>query len=222
MGFSLGRRKSSQQQQSAPLTPEELGGYFGKIDELTGGRLDRYAREGTTPIAYESPEQRARYEAVQYEGATPEQLRALGGAGATRELKANTARRQALEEIDADPAFSVAQKFRARQLTDQDYTDRLDAIAKETEASLAGTAIDESGRRYQAAAEQAQRGFEAGTAADRFNQEEARRRYEAELRNAGLKAEDVERIAGIFFGGKGTRSSGGSMSRGFDSGFSIK
>lgn len=195
MSLSLGRRKSSQQQQSAPLTPDEVAGYFGKIDELTGGRLGGYAREGTAPIDYESPT---------YEGATPEQIRALGGAGATRELKANQARARAIEEIGADPSFSVAQKQRARQLTDADYGDRLDAIAKETEATLAGTAIDESGRRYQAGAD------------------EARRRYEAQLRNAGLRAEDIERIAGIFFGGKGTQSSGGSTARGFDFGFGIK
>lgn len=222
MSLSLGRNKSSSQQQSAPLTPEQVAAYFGQVDSLTGGRLGAYAREGTAPVEYASPEQRARYEAVAYEGATPEQIRALGGAGATRELSATRARREALDEIGADPSFSVAQKQRARQLTDKDYSDRLDAIAKETEATLTGVAVDEAGKRYQAGAEQAQRTFEAGSAADRFEQEEARRRYEAQLRNAGLRAEDVERIADIFFGGKGQSSSGGSTARGFNFAFGVK
>ena len=121
--FGKSRQKSSQssQQQSNPLTPEEVAQYFGQLDELTGGRLGSYAKTGTKP-------------------ATAEEIQALGGLGATRRLEAEQARGGALDRIVADPSLTLAQRQRSSQLSDRDYSDRLDAIAKETEAAKTGLA----------------------------------------------------------------------------------
>lgn len=160
--MSVGKSKSKSS--SAPLSPQQVAGYFQQLDRLVGGRLGEFATGGTP--------------ATPYEGLTTEQLRALGGAGATRESAAERARRQAIEEIAADPSLTTFQRTRARQLADQDFADRLDAIARETEAGLAEMAS-----------------------------EEARRRYEADRLNAALTREDLEALANIFFGGRGQTSS---------------
>lgn len=170
----------------------------------TPGRLLNFATEGTPATPYEglTPEQ---IEEVSYQSLTPEQLRDFGGAGATRELQATRARQQAVEELTADPSLSTFQRQRTRQLTDQDYGDRLDAIAKETEALMTGAAQTD-----------AQRQFEAGKARTDVRSNEAARRYEAALKNANLTREDLITLANIFFGGRGQASSGSGSSSAFN------
>jgi hypothetical protein len=174
--MSVGKSKSKSSSSSKPLTADEVATYFSKIDELSGGRLGDYARTGT--------------QATQYMPLTTEQIQSLGGLGATRELQTNRARAQAIQEIASDPSLSVFQKQRARQLTDRDYTDALDAIAKETEAAIGGTAERDKVRQYQ-----------------------------SELANNALRLEDLQTLAQIFFGGRGQTSSSSSRSSDFSLGF---
>lgn len=127
------------------------------------GRLSAWAQGGTP--------------AVDYQGLTGGQLRALGGAGASREQAAADARRRAIEEINANAGLDVTQKLRATQLQDADTAARLDAIRKETEAQMTQLAS-----------------------------QEAARQYGADVRNADLTKEDLAALAQIFFGGKGATS----------------
>lgn len=116
--MSFGATKSEQQQQqrseSKPLTPDEIAGYFSKLSDLSGGRLNTFATTGTPQL-------------------TTEQIQAVGGLGADRQRALAVARQQAVDQVTADPNLSVAQRQRSTQLTDQDYNDRLTAIAKEIE-----------------------------------------------------------------------------------------
>ena len=161
MGFDTSSSSSSAMGFSAPTGPAFHAAQFGGANLLTRGRLGRLAREGT-------PE-------VDYQALTPEDLRSLGGAGASRELAAQRSHNQAMDQILSDPSLSVAQRQRATQLSDQDYADALDAIAAETEAAL----VDSASR-------------------------ERARSYEAELANAGIDRQDLELILQAYYGGKGT------------------
>ncbi len=157
--MSLGKGKSS----SNPLNPNQVAKYFNRLDELSGYRLGGFARGGTPD--------------VDFRGLSTQQIRNLGGAGATRELKAQEANDQALEQIDSDPSLSVFQKQRARQLNNDSYRSSLDAIAKETEAALSQQANSDNINRFQS---------------DQINSTRLR--------------EDMETLARIFFGGRGTSS----------------
>ena len=108
---------------------------------------------------------------------TAEQLRALGGGGATRTLAAQQAYQDLMQQQRADPTLSAFQKARAGQLATRDLSQQQDAIGKEAEAAIQ-TAL----------------------------QEELKRKYEAQLANAGLTAQDLAAIAAIFYGAKGDKS----------------
>lgn len=162
ISFGLGYGKSKSR--SDPLSPDEVAAYYQELNRLSGGRLGNFARTGT--------------QAVQYDALTPDELRNLGGAGATRRAALRGARADALQGIVSDPSLSVFQRTRARQLTNEEFADRLDAINQETEASLTGLASQEN-----------------------------RNAYLAALRNSELDREDLEALANIFFGGKGDTSS---------------
>lgn len=150
--------KAEQSGKSTQLNPDMVAGYFNKINQLSGGKLNNFATNGTQSL-------------------TNNDIRAVGGQGATRELKTNTLRQQSLNDIMADPSLTVAQKQRAKQLTDQQAQANLDAIAKETEAGLTNVKL----------------GQQANSRAD------------------------LETLARIFFGGKGSnsQSSGTSYNVGF-------
>lgn len=170
--MSFGKNKSSSS--SKPLTAAELDSYYQQINANSGGRLDDWARQGTAE--------------TQYQALTGDQLRSLGGAGETRRAALLQSRRQAMEELDADPTLTAAGRVRARQLTDRGYTEKLDGVNQETEALLT-----------QLAQAQADRG------------------YQASFNNAKLTAEDLDRLAEIYFGGKGSVSTG--KGSGFNIGF---
>lgn len=119
--YNQSKSRSSSTQSSDPLSEGELQQYFDRLDLTSGGRLGTFAQEGTQP-------------------ASVEQIQALGGLGATRRSEAETARAQALERIMTDPSLTIAQRQRSAQLSDRDYSDRVDAIAKEIEAAKTGLA----------------------------------------------------------------------------------
>ncbi len=124
-GSSESEQQSSSSNESRPLTADEVAAYWDKLNALSSGRLDTFAKHGTTPL-------------------TETQLKSLGGAGATRTNQADQARREALDKILADPSLSLPQRQRATQLTERDYADRMDAIAKETEAALTNLAASQA------------------------------------------------------------------------------
>jgi hypothetical protein len=98
MTVSLPNRSRST---TTPSTAQDYTSYFGGLNELTGGDLGRFAKEGTPRL-------------------TAEQIQAYGGLGATRTADVNRQRAQAVEGITADPNLTIAQRQRSTQLTDQD------------------------------------------------------------------------------------------------------
>lgn len=108
--------KSSGSSQSRPLTPGELQQYYAQLDVNSAGRLGQWAQQGTTPL-------------------TEDQIKAVGGLGETRRVEAQRAREDAIQAIVADPSLTLSQRQRSQQLTGREYADRLDAIAKESEAA---------------------------------------------------------------------------------------
>lgn len=113
---------SNQQYSSDPLSADELGTYFGKLNSLSRGRLNTFARNGTKNVAYKGP--------------TNAQVRALGGLGATQKLGIDRAEQEAMDRLAADPSLSVFQKVRGQQLTGQDALEQTQALDKETEAAI--------------------------------------------------------------------------------------
>lgn len=212
--ISVGSKKQTSQESSKPLTPEQVRGYFSDVDSISGGRLGEFARTGTGATDYrgfalagESADGRPTIEAASYQELTPDQLRSLGGAGETRRAAIERSRGRAREEIAADPSLSVAQRFRARQLTDEGASTDLDAVNRETEALLTQLA---GGERQQSFAADAAR----AEAVNKISSEELSRRYQAELAKAGLTAADLDQLAQIYYGGKGTTSTGYSKGTG--------
>lgn len=192
--MSINRKKSS----SNTSTPDDLRGYWEAMNAVSSGAMDEWAQGGTAPVTYDTIDEN-QVRTADYEGLTADQVRAVGGMGATRKNEAEQARRRALEEAAADPNLSVAQRARVSQLTDQDYSARADAIAKETEAALTGLLSQETGRAYQA----------DRANADQVNSvmsEERKRIYNALLNNAQLSLKDKELFGQLFYGGKGTSS----------------
>lgn len=110
---------SKSRSSNAPSAPADYAGYFGGLNDLTGGRLSKFAKEGTPKL-------------------TAEQIQAYGGLGVTRTADVNRQSAQAIGDINADQALTGTQRDRSIQLSDQDTQARLAAINKETEASLTG------------------------------------------------------------------------------------
>ena len=136
--MSFGAQKSSSSQASKPLTPEEVTDYFRQVDILTGGTAGTPAVPGTsevpgTPAVPGTPGRLQKFATEGTPQLSPEQIQAVGGMGADRTRQIDVARKQAVDQITADPNLSIAQRQRSTQLTDQDYNDRLAAITKEIE-----------------------------------------------------------------------------------------
>lgn len=160
--MSFGKNKSSST--SRPLTAAEISSYYDQLNNYSSGRLNDWARNGT--------------EASYYSEMKPEDIRKLGGLGATQIQGITAERDRQNAEINADPSMSVFQRQRARQLNSDGFNDRLRAINAETEAAIANMATGEHTKAY-----------------------------EDELRRKGMTAEDLNTLASIYFGGSGTISS---------------
>lgn len=158
----------------------------------SAGRLSTFAQTGTPAVQYEGAGSRT------YLGDQSARIKALGGLGATQTAEVQRARAAALQQINADAGLDVTQKARSRQLSDNDYADRLAAIAKQSEGAIA-----------QAGLATAQADQQAALA-------EARQKYAADVRNADLSKEDLKALASIFFGGSGNTQSGGGTSSSVD------
>lgn len=188
--MSIGARQNSQKEvseskgwsHSQPSDPWQLAGYYNTLDLVGNGKLSKFAGQGTAPVSYDQ--------------LTAQQLRAMGGAGATRELGAQRVRDDAMQRVTADPRLSQFQAQYAGQQADRDYWAAMDAIRKESEAGLTSLAASQR-------------------LAD----------LEAQKYNAGLSQEDLKLLADIYFGGKGqytteSRESSGS-GRGSGWGFDV-
>jgi len=143
MGKKKAKSKQIQQSQqnSAPLTPKEVSGYFKELSGLTGGRLQNFAQTGTPVTPYEAP--------------SDTQLQNVGGLGATRRNTVLGARETALQEIAANPNLTTFQQLRAKQLADAETKSELDALDKEIEAAITNLAFERAKQKYQAGSEQA-------------------------------------------------------------------
>lgn len=176
----LGKRSAMQGAQGAQAAG--AGGGYGS-GQYGQGRLLNWARNGTAE--------------VDYQGLTPEQLRAVGGAGATRLLAVDRAYGDREEQLGSDPSMTLLQRNYARGLNTREATASRDAVNKEVEAALAGVM-----------------------------QEEAKRRYDAGVRNANLTREDLELLAKMYQGFIGQQSTSSSSStqsgRGSSSGFGFQ
>ncbi len=221
ISVNASKQKSNQQSSTQQLTPKQVRAYFSEVDDISGGRLSRFATEGTAPVDYsgfalagEAPGGRQGIQTASYQELTPDQLRAVGGAGETRRFAIERARQQAVDDQAADPSLSVAQRFRARQLTDRDAGDQLDAVNRETEALITQLAGAEREKSFGADAARAD-------AINRITSEELTRRYQAELQKAGLTAADLDQLAQIYYGGKGQNSSSTGRSSGGSFGLSV-
>ena len=205
--MSLNWSDSDSSSSSRPSTADELQQYWDRVNAITGGNLGTWAQTGTDGVAY-TPIAEGDIRTAEYQRLDPSRVQALGGLGATRKNEATKARQRALEEVTADPSLSVAQRLRARQLTDDDYNARADAIAQETEAAITGLMSEEALRGWQADRANAD-------AINSISAEERQRAYQALLDNAELSQRDLEILAQIFFAGQGNHSQAQSDSDSF-------
>lgn len=123
MSVNLGKSNSKSNQSSDVLSPDEVSAYFDKINELSGGNLSNFAKGNNA-----------------FTGLSPDQIKSLGGLGATRTNQITSERDRVNSDYGADSSLSVAQKLRAQQLNNNSANSNLDAIAKETEAAITGLA----------------------------------------------------------------------------------
>jgi hypothetical protein len=246
MSGNSSSQKSNSVSTSTPLTANQVNRYYRKLNKNSGGRLKDWARSGTEETEYQGVSNASQYFStdlgyqprsadVTYQAVSDDRIKALGGLVATRNLQNQKARQQAIDEITGDAGLTLAQRQRSTQLTDRDYADRQDAIAKEiegqiTQAALEQAQADQAGRMAQAGfdADQWMREYEGrqnqagqSQALAAFLQSEAGRDYEARARNAGLKREDLLALAEIYFGGKGDITTSSSNSRGSSAGGGI-
>lgn len=234
IGGGSNSSKSKSSQSSQPISPKAMQRYWDRLDLNTGGRLNTFALGGTQPTAYAGPGERGVIDAnaisaapVAYEALGPEQVRALGGLGATRSARASRAYRTAIEEALADPSLTTFQRSRTRQNLTRDLVGEEDAIAAEAEAAITALLSQEAGRQLEAATGNATRSQEAAITAATQNQDyladEARKAYEADLTAAGLTAKDLELLANIFYAAKAQKSAGSSKgnSSGWNASFSL-
>lgn len=231
---------------STPLSPNQLMGYNYVMDVSTGGKLGEFQRKGTAPVEYQKDGtvldykpiandvsyDSVAYSPVAYNPVSAADIRALGGAGATRELSAARARQMAIDEMAADPRLSSFMRNRVAQGIHRDYQGNMDAIGKEVEAAITGLKADQAAKLFDAqagqaaklfdaqagqaatrlntqmanrafAAEQAAKAFDAQQMNRSFSADQAAREYAARVRNSNLSREDMLAIANIYFGGKG-------------------
>lgn len=187
--------KSRTRSDARGINPDELTEYFTRQNELSGGRLNQFAKQGTGETEYGG----ANFTNANYTAARPRDIKALGGLGATQLSSIATERQQGRQETAADPSLSIFQRQRSNQLSEQDLDARADAIRKETEAQIGALAAGEAARKT---------GFSADQAARRtgFSADEAGRKYQADVANRQLTREDLATLADIFFGGLTTHS----------------
>jgi len=126
MSAGFGSSKSSSSSNSNPLTADEVASYYAKLNSLSGGRLNDFATNGTPQL-------------------TTEQIQAVGGMGADQQRQLDVARKQAVDQVTADPNLTIDQRQRSTQLTNQDYNDRLAAITKQIEAQKTNLAQNNAG-----------------------------------------------------------------------------
>lgn len=173
MSLGGGESKSESKQESRPSTPQELADYFNTLNSMTSGRLNTLATQGTTPSYYDP--------------LTQEELQAIGGAGATRQVALDTSYADQTDQIASDSSMTYAQKTQANQQAAEAYNQQSDAINKEVEAAMTGLASQEQMRLYQ-----------------------------AELANNQQLAKDLALLSQIFYGGKGQYSTSTSESEGWN------
>ena len=170
-GASLGSSKQSSRSSSRQTTAGELENYFQSLNALSGGQLGNWAQQGTAQ--------------TQYNALTPQQLQAIGGAGATRTAAMNQNLQDQQKQINQNAGMTYAQRNQANQQANNYYNQQVDAINQEVEAAMTGLASQEQMRKYQ-----------------------------ADLANAGLTAQDLALLSQIYYGGMGqvseSRSKGGS------------
>ena len=242
---------------SSPLTNDELASYFDKLNQLSGGNLSTYAKNGTaqtdyTPlqsdVTYKAPSNDVTYKApsadlsyqpvsqdVTYHGVSNDQLKALGGAGATRQVSNDRALQNSLDQIEADPRQSVFQSGYSRLQANREYQTNADAISKEVESALTNAALsqassDQSGRAAQGSfdttqaqntqsAKKDQADFDTTQAQNTqsgkqsqasLNADQLYKVYQALVANRALSSTDLANLAQMFFSGKGQKTSSNS------------
>jgi hypothetical protein len=206
-------------------------GYLQQLDRYTGGkkgrpgRIKQFATQGTQTTQRQGVDPSAAFAYkplnadVGYKSVSPEQLKALGGAGATREMSADRTYQRLLDQVGADPSMSLYQRDVSRKDATRDLADSRDAISKESEAALTSAALaqaqaDQAGRSNQAE-------FDAGQAAKElaarqgkagFQQLEADKQYAAGVANNALAKDDLNTLAQMYALGKGQVSQATSSS----------
>lgn len=178
--------KSESRSDARGINPAELEEYFTKQNELSGGRLNLFATQGTAATPYGG---------ANYSATRPRDIKALGGLGATQLNSIRQERQQGRQETAADPSLSIFQRQRTNQLSEQDLDARAAAIRKETEAQIGALTASEAARRTD------------------FSSDEAGRKYQAGVANRALTRDDLAALADIFFGGLTTHSKSKSVSR---------
>ena len=124
---------------------------------------------------------------TQYNALTQQQLQNVGGAGATRTNALNQSLETQQDQINSNPSLTYAQNTQANQQAMDSYNQQADAINKETEAAITG-----------------------------LSSQEQMRKYQADLANAQLTAQDLALLSQIYYGGKGQYSQGSSSSSAWD------
>ena len=121
--MSVGKSKSKSE--SKVLTPDQVAGYFSKLNSISNGKLNSFAQGDNA-----------------YQGASVDQIKSLGGLGATRTNELTQNRDRVNKEYGSDASLSVLQKLRAQQLNNNSANSALDAINKETEAAISNFSVN--------------------------------------------------------------------------------
>jgi len=116
---SSSNSKTNSESYSRALNAEEVGSYFDKLNSLSSGNLNAFAKGGNA-----------------YQGPSIDNVKALGGLGATRINSLIQDRDRINDNYNTDASLSIFQKLRAQQLNNNDANASLDAINKETEAAI--------------------------------------------------------------------------------------
>ncbi len=172
-GGSIGGGQQSSKSKTRQTTSKELEHYFNSMNALSGGQLGDWAQQGTAE--------------TQYNALTPQQLQAIGGAGATRTAALNQSLEDQQGQINKNPSMTYAQQNQANQQAYNTYNQQTDAVNKETEAAISG-----------------------------LSSQEQMRKYQADLANAGLSAQDMALLSQMYYGGMGQKSDSNSKGWNFN------